>query len=113
MGLGPYHPVRDLERALERGDLEMAIALAKDVSREYGRPIHIELALRLLALVAVQRHEEYDRWSCRWLARWHALAMPTDGIAGNVTGAGTAQLVQRYELPQGRRYALLAPPPVP
>ncbi|HEX5851696.1 MAG TPA: hypothetical protein VFY36_01265 [Solirubrobacteraceae bacterium] len=48
----------------------MAIALAKDVSREHGRPIHIELALRLLALVAVQRHEEYDRWACRWLARW-------------------------------------------
>jgi hypothetical protein len=70
MGLGPYHPVRDLERALERGDLEMAIALAKDVSREHGRPIHIELALRLLALVAVQRHDEYDRWACRWLARW-------------------------------------------
>jgi hypothetical protein len=70
MSLGPYHPVRDLERALERGDLEMAIALAKDVSREHGRPIHIELALRLLTLVAVQRHEEYDRWACRWLARW-------------------------------------------
>lgn len=70
MGLGPYHPVRDLERALERGDLEMAIALAKDVSREHGRPIHIDLALRLLALVAVQRLEEYDRWACRWLARW-------------------------------------------
>jgi hypothetical protein len=48
----------------------MAIALAKDVSREHGRPIHIDLALRLLALVAVQRLEEYDRWACRWLARW-------------------------------------------
>jgi hypothetical protein len=48
----------------------MAIALAKDVARHHGRPIHIELALRLLVLVAVQRHEEYDRWACRWLERW-------------------------------------------
>jgi hypothetical protein len=55
---------------LERGDLEMAIALAKDVAREHGRPIHIALALRLVVLVAAQRHEEYDRWSRRWLVRW-------------------------------------------
>jgi 4-amino-4-deoxy-L-arabinose transferase-like glycosyltransferase len=34
-----------------------------------------------------------------------------DGIAGTLIGEGRAVLVQRYELPQGRRYALLGPPP--
>jgi len=33
-----------------------------------------------------------------------------DGLAGELTAAGSAALVQRYELPQGRRYALLGPP---
>jgi hypothetical protein len=70
MGLGPYRPVRDLEYAVDRGDLPMAIAVAKDFAREYGRPIPIGLALRLLPLVVAQRQEEYDRWACRWLARW-------------------------------------------
>jgi hypothetical protein len=70
MGLGPYRPVRDLERAVDRGDLPMAVAAAKDIAREYGRPIPVDLALRLLPLVAAQRHEQYDQWACRWLARW-------------------------------------------
>ena len=45
-----------------------------------------------------------------FLARVHPLAAPGDGVAGTLTAAGTALLVGRYELPQGRRYALLAPP---
>ncbi len=32
-------------------------------------------------------------------------------VAAALVAAGTAALVQRYELPQGRRYALLGPPP--
>jgi hypothetical protein len=59
-----------LERALERGDLDMAVASAKDVTREYGQPIRLELAVRFLPLVAVQRPEAYDAWALRWLARW-------------------------------------------
>jgi hypothetical protein len=97
MGLGPYHPVRDLERALERGDLEMAIALAKDVSREHGRPIHVDLALRLLALVAVQRLEEYDRWACRWLARWLS---ETDGATIDQTAEIAGALAELPEEPR-------------
>jgi 4-amino-4-deoxy-L-arabinose transferase len=34
-----------------------------------------------------------------------------DGTAGTLIAGGRAVLVQRYELPQGRRYALLGPPP--
>jgi 4-amino-4-deoxy-L-arabinose transferase-like glycosyltransferase len=44
------------------------------------------------------------------LARYHPLAAPGDGVAGALTAEGVAALMQRYELPQGRRYALLAPP---
>ena len=46
----------------------------------------------------------------RWLERWHHTAAPGEGIAGRLVASGTAALVQRYELPQGRRYALLGPP---
>lgn len=45
-----------------------------------------------------------------FLARLHAMPAPGDGVAGALATAGTAALVARYELPQGRRYALLAPP---
>lgn len=47
----------------------------------------------------------------RWLARWHPVKAPGDGAAATLIAAGAAVLVQRYELPQGRRYALLGPPP--
>jgi hypothetical protein len=68
MGVGPYRPTRELEAALERRELDIAIGIAKDIARE-RRPIGLALALRLLALVAEQG-DEYDLWACRWLARW-------------------------------------------
>ena len=37
----------------------------------------------------------------------------SDGTAGELASSGAAVLVQRYELPQGRRYALLGPPRAP
>ena len=46
----------------------------------------------------------------RWLARWHPVAEPGNGVAAELVGAGAASLVRLYELPQGRRYALLGPP---
>ena len=45
----------------------------------------------------------------RWLGE--AATPPADGVAGRLLATGAAALAQRYELPQGRRYALLAPPP--
>ncbi len=45
-----------------------------------------------------------------FLAPLHPAPAPGDGIAGALTAAGAAVLAARYELPQGRRYALLAPP---
>ncbi len=49
----------------------------------------------------------------RWLERWHAHDPDGDGVAGSLAASGTATLLRRYELPQGRRYALLGPPSVP
>jgi len=40
-----------------------------------------------------------------------APAAAADGVAAALVAAGAARLARRYELPQGRRYALLAPPP--
>src|SRR3954467_254553 len=68
MSLGPYRPVRELEGAIERRELDMAIGIAKDIARE-RRPIGLELALGLVALVAAEG-PDYDLWACRWLARW-------------------------------------------
>lgn len=46
-----------------------------------------------------------------WLARFHPIAPAGEGESGDLIAMGTAALVTRYELPQGRRYALLGPPP--
>ncbi len=68
MGVGPYRPVRELEGAIERRELGIAIGIAKDIARE-RRPINLALALRLVALVATEG-PDYDSWACRWLERW-------------------------------------------
>lgn len=67
MGPGPYRPIKELERELDRGDLRIALAAAKDAERENGRPISLGLALRFLPLVAA-RPTTYDAWAYRWLA---------------------------------------------
>lgn len=43
------------------------------------------------------------------LARVHPSDAPGDGVAASLAAAGAAGIVRRYELPQGRRYALLGP----
>jgi len=66
----PYRPVRELEAHLERGELDFAIALARAVSRERARPLELEVMLRFLPLIAVQRPEAFEVWTLRWLERW-------------------------------------------
>jgi len=46
----------------------------------------------------------------RWLGRFEPRAAPGDGVAGRLIASGEAALIERYELPQGRRYALLGAP---
>src|SRR5580700_11247153 len=70
MGIGPWRPIKDLENALAKGDLEMAIAVAKDITREKGHTISLDLALRMLPLVIRDRPDEYDQWALHWFHRW-------------------------------------------
>jgi hypothetical protein len=70
MGKPPYRPVRELERAIERGELDFALAYAKELARQRSRPLDLGLALGLLALIAAQQPHAYDAWALRWLARW-------------------------------------------
>jgi 4-amino-4-deoxy-L-arabinose transferase-like glycosyltransferase len=46
----------------------------------------------------------------RWLGFGRGGSGAEDGVAARLIAAGTATLVRRYELPQGRRYALLGAP---
>lgn len=48
----------------------------------------------------------------RLVERFRTIKPPDDGAAGELKSHGTASLERRYELPQGRRYALLGPPQV-
>jgi hypothetical protein len=97
MGLGPWRPIRDLEQAIARGDLGMSAALARDAEREYGRPIQLDLALRLVSLAAADPGT-YDAWSCRWLARWLSESRaPTIDAAAELAGC-LAELPAEPEL---------------
>jgi 4-amino-4-deoxy-L-arabinose transferase-like glycosyltransferase len=46
----------------------------------------------------------------RLLGRIHSVPDPDDGLAGTLVREGVATIVRKYELPEGRRYALLGPP---
>ncbi len=46
----------------------------------------------------------------QWLERLYPRPPEDDGIAASLIGSRSASLVRRYELPEGRRYALLGPP---
>jgi hypothetical protein len=96
MGLGPYRPVRELEGAIERRELDMAIGIAKDIARE-RKPIGLELALRLVALVAAEG-PDYDLWACRWLERWLG---ETPGATIGLAAEVAATLADLPAEPQG------------
>jgi hypothetical protein len=66
MGNAPFRPITEIERRLDRGDLSMAIAVAKD----RRQPLSLHLGMRMLPLVAGQRPDSYDTWALRWLKRW-------------------------------------------
>lgn len=70
MGNPPFRPLKEIEREIERGDLRMAVAIAKDFAAKHGRPIPLAVALKLLPLVAAKRPDRYDAWARRWLIRW-------------------------------------------
>jgi hypothetical protein len=63
-------PAVEFEDAVQRGDLGLAVAYARDIARERGAPVPLDRALQLVVLAATQQPEAYDGWACRWLARW-------------------------------------------
>ena len=69
---------------------------------------HEGSAARVLVLLPGHAPGAVTQWLGRFLPGAPAEG---DGVAGALLATGTAALVQRYELPQGRRYALLGPPP--
>jgi hypothetical protein len=88
MGDPPYRPVKELERAIARGELDFAIGYARELRRSRGRPLDLELALGLLALIAAQRPRAYDAWALRWLGRWmDEASRPTIAKAADLSGA--------------------------
>ena len=46
----------------------------------------------------------------QFFARFHPIQQPDDGTVAKLTAEGVASLLHRYDVPQGRRYALLGPP---
>jgi hypothetical protein len=82
MGPRPWKPKVELAGALEQGNLDTAIILAKEVVEDHGQ-VELRTALGFLPLVADQRPDEYDRWAAKWLVRWLSEARsPTiDGAA--------------------------------
>lgn len=66
----PYRPQRELEAHLDRGELDFAIALARGLADERDRSLELELTVRFLPLVALQRPDAFDVWALRWLERW-------------------------------------------
>ena len=88
MTSSPYRPVRELEAAIARGELDFALAHAKEVARERRAPLDLGLALDLLMLVAAQQRHAYDGWALRWLGRWIAEARePTIAQAATLAGS--------------------------
>jgi hypothetical protein len=75
MGPRPWKPANELDGAISRGDLSYAITLAEELRLARGRPIPLDVALRMLPLAVARR--DYNRWACRWLSRWLGEREPT------------------------------------
>ena len=66
------HPRTVFRRALERGNLLVAEATAREVGQ-----VSLGEALELTALVALHDRERGGRYAVRWLHRWLAERGPT------------------------------------
>jgi 4-amino-4-deoxy-L-arabinose transferase-like glycosyltransferase len=104
-GLGtPFTILEAARTAPAMGGTDDAQRLVADWFKAEGREA------RVLVLLPGHAAGSVTRWLGRYLPRAAAVD-GTDGVAGALITSGVASMVQRYELPQGRRYALLGPPP--
>jgi 4-amino-4-deoxy-L-arabinose transferase-like glycosyltransferase len=76
-------------------------AAVVDWLRGHGAQAHV--------LVMLPGHAPGD--VSRVIGRWLPLAASDDGVAGVLAAGGGARISTRYELPQGRRYALMSAAP--
>lgn len=77
MGERPYRPLREIEHAIDRDNLTMASAIARDFAKETGRPIPLDTAAKLLRLRATKDPDKYDDWARHWLVRWLSEKQPS------------------------------------
>jgi 4-amino-4-deoxy-L-arabinose transferase-like glycosyltransferase len=80
---------------------EKAAPVIVDWLRGHGAQAHV--------LVMLPGHAGGDVSAL--ISRWYPLPLPDDGIAAVLAASGEAHISMRYELPQGRRYALLSAAP--
>ena len=66
------HPYPEFKRALERGNLWVAEAAARDLPR-----LSLEDALRLVHLYAEKQSPKFERAAMRWLERYLLERTPT------------------------------------
>ena len=85
VGPRPWRPAAELDGAIERGDLRYAVTLAEELRIERGKPIPLDVALRMLPLAATR--PDYDAWARRWLARWLTEREPTIDQAAEAAAA--------------------------
>ena len=84
----PYRTAKELEAHLDRGELDFALALARALSAERGRPLELGLMLRFMPLLAAERPALFDPWALRWLERWCAEQRPDASIDDAVDVVG-------------------------
>jgi hypothetical protein len=62
--------LKQIEDAVQQGNLREAIELARVFARAHGRPIPLSSAAEILPLVARQSPSEYDAYALDFLERW-------------------------------------------
>jgi hypothetical protein len=110
------HPRAEFQRAVERGNLLQAKALAKVVAANAGK-LSLGDALALLVLMAVKEDRAFERAALRWVARFVSevpavtieetqLALAAFSMLDRLEKDGTAQATL---MALCQRHAILAP----
>jgi hypothetical protein len=89
------HPRAEFQRAVERGNLLQAKALAKVVADSAGK-LSLGDALSLLFLMAAKRDESYERAALRWLSRF-VQEVPAVTIEESLLALSALAMLDRLE----------------
>jgi hypothetical protein len=87
------HPYAEFKRALDRGNLWVAEAVARDLPQ-----VSLEDALRLVHLYGEKESPKYERAALRWLERYLTETSPSLGsVSRIVRSLAERELVSRQE----------------